>query len=295
MNIRDLEYLTTLARLNHFGKAAAACHVSQPTLSMQIKKLEQTIGVDLFERGRRSLRLTPAGEQIVERAEAILKEVKAIHDIGRQHVNPFEGQLTLGAFPTLAPFVFPRMVPGLNERHAALRLFLIEEKSDEILRRLRSGKLDMALLALPVDAKDLDHALVFEEPFMVAVSIDHPLARKKSVPLEQLRQESILLLEDSHCLTGQALEVCTWLGSEQNLSFRATSIETLRQMVASNLGVTLVPRMAALDPHPQLAYLRISSKQPPGRKIALFWRKSAPFAKIGNILAQNMKEILEND
>lgn len=290
MNLRDLEYLVTLSRLKHFGKAADACHVSQPTLSMQIKKLEETLGTPLLERGRRDLRLTSAGEQIVQRAENILNEAKSIRDIARSHQNPFDAELTFGAFPTLAPFIFPRIVPYLNEQHPNLKLFLIEEKTEELIRRLRQGALDMALLALPVEASDLEYEFVFKEPFCVAVSTQNPLSKQKSVRLEDLRQESILLLEDSHCLSGQALEVCSWLGAKENRNFRATSIETLRQMVASNLGITLVPQMATTTHYPSLTYLPIKADSVPGREIGLFWRKTSPFEKVGRQLATEIRD-----
>jgi len=289
MNIRDLEYLTALARLQHFGRAARACNTSQPTLSMQIKKLEETLGIPLFERGRRRINLTPAGAAIVARAENILQETQAIRDIARQHRDPFTGTMTLGAFPTLAPFLLPRIVPALNKNHPSLKFFLIEEKTAELVKRLQAGTLDMALLALPVEADDLEHAKVLEEPFLVALAKKNPLSAKKSIRLEELRKETLLLLEDSHCLTGQALEVCTWAGTAESRSFRATSLETLRQMVASNLGVTLVPEMAAAVALPSLVYRPLEPST--GREIGLFWRKSSPFGGSFRKIAAEIKSV----
>lgn len=277
MNIRDLEYLLAVARLQHFGKAAEACHVSQPTLSMQIRKLEDTLGLPLLERTRGAVRLTAAGKDIAACAEIILKETKNIQDIAKRHRDPLSGSLTLGAFPTLAPFLFPRIVPALNKKFPDLQLYLVEEKTSELIKRLREGIIDLALLALPVAADDLAHAPVLEESFLVALAKDNPLSAKPSVPLEDLRRQNLLLLEDSHCLTGQALQVCTWAKGEQSLGFRATSLETLRQMVASNLGVTLVPEMAAGITLPSLVYRPLTSSTPPRRAIGLFWRKSTPF------------------
>ena len=170
MNLRDFEYLVTVARLQHFGRAALAYNVSQPTLSMQIKKLEETLGLPLVERGRRSVTLTAAGKDIVMRAENILREAKAIRDIARQYHDPFTGTMTLGAFPTLAPFLFPHIVPKLNKAHPKLKLFLVEEKTPELIQRLRAGTLDIALLALPVEADDLEYMKVLEEPFLIALS-----------------------------------------------------------------------------------------------------------------------------
>jgi LysR family hydrogen peroxide-inducible transcriptional activator len=292
MNLRDFEYLAALARLQHFGKAAEACNVSQPTLSMQIKKLEDTLGLPLLERGRRNVSLTEAGRDILARAENILREAKAIRDIARQYHDPFAGDMTLGAFPTLAPFLFPRIVPKLNKAHAQLKLFLVEEKTPELIERLRAGTLDMALLALPVAADDLEHVKVIEEPFMVALSAQNPLSGKKSIRIEDLRRETLLLLEEGHCLTGQALEVCTWVKTDESRSFRATSLETLRQMVASNLGVTFIPKMATSISLPSLIYRPFEASLKAGREIGLFWRKTSPFAKAYAQVAREIKSLV---
>ena len=290
MNLRDFEYLVTVARLQHFGKAALACNVSQPTLSMQIRKLEDTLGLPLLERGRRSVSLTAAGKDIVMRAENILRETRAIRDIARQHHDPFTGTMTLGGFPTLAPFLFPRIVPKLNKAHPKLKLFLVEEKTPELIQRLRAGTLDIALLALPVEAEGLDHVKVLEEPFLVALSKENSLSSKKSIRLEDLRKETLLLLEEGHCLTGQALEVCTWVGAEENSSFRATSLETLRQMVASNLGVTFIPKIAATISLPSLVYRPLDASLKSGREIGLFWRKTSPFSAAFRRVASEIKQ-----
>ena len=291
MNLRDFEYLLAVARLKHFGKAAAACNVSQPTLSMQIKKMEEILGIPLLERGRGAIRLTLAGQEIAARAENILNETKAIRDIARQHRDPLAGTMTLGAFPTLAPFLFPRIVPGLNQSFPGLRLYLVEEKTAELIRRLRAGTLDLALLALPVAADDLDHVKVLDEPFLVALAKENPLSKKTAVKLDDLRKETLLLLEDSHCLTGQALQVCTWAASRESREFRATSLETLRQMVASNLGVTLVPRMATEAAAPAVVYRRLEASSRPRREIGLFWRKTSPFAGAFTQLAGEIKRL----
>jgi LysR family transcriptional regulator, hydrogen peroxide-inducible genes activator len=290
MNLRDFEYLLAVARLRHFGRAAAACNVSQPTLSMQIKKLEDTLGLPLFERGRGDVRLTLAGQDIAARAENILNETKAIREIARQHRDPLAGSLTLGAFPTLAPFLFPRVVPGLNKAFPDLKLYLVEEKTAELLRRLRAGSLDLALIAIPAGESDLDHIKVLEEPFLVAVSKENPLASKRAIDLNDLRKETLLLLEDSHCLTGQALQVCGWAASKEAREFRATSLETLRQMVASNLGVTLVPQMAEA-PAASLAYRPLAPSARAGREVGLYWRKSSPFAAAFTKLAAEIERL----
>lgn len=294
MNLRDLEYLYVLSQLRHFGRAAAACNVSQPTLSMQIRKLEKTLDVPLVERGGPKgphgggVALTPAGREIARHAETVLAEAQAIRHIARQQHDPLAGTLTLGGFPTLAPFLFPRLMPRLKAAYPRLRLFLVEEKTQDLIAALRAGTLDLALLAMPVEANDLVHVPVLQESFRVALSTENPLSKKKAIPLEDLRQETLLLLEDAHCLTGQALDVCAWARRGHAEGFHATSLETLRQMVASNLGVTLVPEMATEIALPSLAYRPLAGAAQAGRRIGLYWRKSSPFGEAFKKLAKEI-------
>jgi len=241
MNLRDLKYLVALADHKHFGRAAAACFVSQPTLSTQIRKLEDELGVPLVERAPRKVMLTPAGREAADRARRIVAEVEQMKEAARRSQDPEAGTVRLGIFPTLAPYLLPHVIPRVRERFPHLELLLVEEKSDELLTRLREGRLDAAILALPVLDDQLHTEFLFEEPFVLAVPGQHPLASRSSLTLDELSEQRLLLLEDGHCLREQALDVCRLSGAHEKTGFRATSLETLRQMVAANVGATLLP------------------------------------------------------
>ncbi len=277
MNLRDLKYLVALADLRHFGKAADACFVSQPTLSTQIRKLEDELGVALVERAPRKVMLTAAGQDVVLRARRIVAEVEQMKESARRSRDPESGSMRLGVFPTLGPYLLPHIVPQLRERFPQLELLLVEEKSDVLLQRLRDGKLDAALLALPVHDEQLHAELLFEEPFVFAAPQRHPLAARASVSMAQLSDETLLLLEDGHCLRDQALDVCRLSGANEKSGFRATSLETLRQMVAAGVGVTLLPALSVQAPVAQPPNIRVVPfrKPAPSRRIALVWRKSS--------------------
>ena len=277
MNLRDLKYLVALADLRHFGKAADACFVSQPTLSTKIRKLEDELGVALVERAPRKVMLTAAGQDVVLRARRIVAEVEQMKESARRSRDPESGSMRLGVFPTLGPYLLPHIVPQLRERFPQLELLLVEEKSDVLLQRLRDGKLDAALLALPVHDEQLHAELLFEEPFVFAAPQRHPLAARASVSMAQLSDETLLLLEDGHCLRDQALDVCRLSGANEKSGFRATSLETLRQMVAAGVGVTLLPALSVHAPVAQPPNIRVVPfrKPAPSRRIALVWRKSS--------------------
>lgn len=275
MNLRDLGYLVALADHRHFGRAAEAAFVSQPTLSTQLRKLEAELGVELVERNPGKLLLTDAGARIVERARVVLAEVEEIRRIARHATDPESGTLRLGLFPTLAPYLLPHVVPHLHARYPDLELLLVEEKTDEILDRLRAGKLDAGILALPIHDPELEHEVLFTEDFVLAVPATHPLAESEgAVSPSVLATEDVLLLEEGHCLREQALAVCTVAGAQERRGFRATSLETLRQMVAAGVGTTLLPELAVRPPVPESSAVRILRfREPvPRRTIALFWR-----------------------
>jgi LysR family hydrogen peroxide-inducible transcriptional activator len=277
MNLRALKYFVTLADLKHFSKAAEACFVSQPTLSTQIKNLEEELGIQLVERSPKNIMLTPTGEEIALRAQQILSDVEQIRTIARLSQNPNEGVLRLGLFPTLAPYLLPHVIPQLRKHYPKLRLQLSEEKTEDILRLLQRGSLDAALLALPVPSEGFELEILFKEPFVVAVPAGHELAHKKRVSLEDLRGNELLLLEEGHCLREHALEVCALAGAHERVDFHATSMETLRQMVAANVGITLMPTLAVKPPIAQTDNLIIRkfSGTAPSRTIALVWRSSS--------------------
>ena len=287
MNIRDLQYLVAVAELQHFGRAAERCHVSQPTLSMQIRKLEDQLGVSFFERAGRRVLVTPAGEQVVERARLLLREYDELQALARRLKDPSAGQYRLGVFPTLAPYFLPRIVPAIHAEFPQLRLVLLEEKTELLLARLRRGQVDIALLALPVAGDDLCVMDLFEEPFCLAVSERHPLANRKAVSSADLQDESLLLLDEGHCLREQALEFCKMNTLEESREFRATSLGTLIQMVATDMGITLVPEMAAREAPRTLRFIPFRDPKP-HRRIGLVWRRKSSqqpfFERLGALM-----------
>ncbi|GAB3744479.1 DNA-binding transcriptional regulator OxyR [Lysobacter olei] len=293
MNLRDLTYLVALADHKHFGRAAEACFVSQPTLSTQIKKLEDELGVALVERAPRKVMLTPAGREIASRARQIVADVEQMKEVARRSRDPEAGTVRLGLFPTLGPYLLPHVVPCIRARFPRLELLLVEEKSSEILADLRTGKLDVGLLALPVHDDQLHTEFLFDEPFLLAVPEAHPLARRKDLALDDLARERLLLLEDGHCLRDQALDVCQLAGASEMSGFQATSLETLRQMVAANVGVTLLPALAVKPPVARSSDIHlIGFRDPqPSRQIAMVWRRSSAMQEFLMELARVFREL----
>ncbi len=285
MNIRDLHYLVTVAETLHYGKAAKACNVSQPTLSMQLKKLEDTLGVQLFERTNKQVQLTAIGADIVLRARRILAEVAQIKLAADAAHDPMTGSLRLGLFPTLAPYLLPSLMPLLRESFPKLTLLLTEEKTPTLLHQLETGALDCALLALPITNDSLATAHLFDEPFLLAVGRGHHLAPRKSVRVGDLSLENVLLLEDGHCLRDQALAVCHRVGVGESNNFRATSLETLRHMVASSDAVTLIPELATRDRDASMRYIPFAEPAP-SRAIGLIWRKTSARAPLFEAMAK---------
>jgi LysR family hydrogen peroxide-inducible transcriptional activator len=288
MNLRALQYLVKLAELRHFSKAADACFVSQPTLSTQIMKLEDELGVALVERIPRKVQLTPVGEEIAQRARHVLRDIEQIKLTARRSRDPETGLLRLGLFPTLAPYLLPHIMPLLRKRFPELKLQLAEEKTEDLLSQLDNGKLDAAMLALPIHAEGLEVEVLFEEPFVFAAPAGHELAQRKHISMSDLDGEQLLLLEDGHCLRDQALEVCALAGAHERVDFHATSMETLRQMVAADVGVTLMPVLAVKPPIPatENLVLRPFKSPPPRRTIALVWRRSSPLGPLMKNLAE---------
>lgn len=293
MNLRDLRYLVALADHKHFGRAAAACFVSQPTLSTQIKKLEDELGVALVERAPRHVMLTPAGRDAAERARVVIAEVEQMKEAARRTQNPEAGTVRLGIFPTLGPYLLPHVVPRIRQRFPQLELLLVEEKTDVILRQLREGKLDAGVLALPLHDDQLHTEFLFEEPFLLAVPESHPLAARDTLTMRDLSQESLLLLEDGHCMREQSLDVCHLAGASEKTGFRATSLETLRQMVAANVGITLLPMLAVQPPVAPSRDIRLVPFRdpPPTRRIAMVWRRSSAMSEFLSKLATVFREL----
>lgn len=291
MNFRALQYFVKLAELKHFSKAAEACFVSQPTLSTQIRKLEEELGVSLVERAPRHIMLTPIGEDIAHRARHVLRDIDHIKTAARRSKNPATGTIKLGIFPTLAPYLLPHVIPGIREKFPELKLQLAEEKTEDILGMLDQGRLDAGLLALPVNDPGLEIEVLFEEPFVTAMPAGHPLSDKTTISLKDLEGEELLLLEEGHCLREHALAVCELAGAHERVDFHATSMETLRQMVATNAGVTLMPVLAVKPPIPKTDNIAIRPFAPPApsRTIVLVWRSSSPLGKFLRQLAESLK------
>jgi LysR family hydrogen peroxide-inducible transcriptional activator len=273
MNIKDLRYLVAVAELGHFGQAAEQCYVSQPTLSGQIKKLEQELGIILFERTNRRVLLTDIGGQIAKSARRILREVDDIHDLAASSLDPLSGKFRLGAFPTLAPYVFPSIVEKVRKSLPDLRLILIEEKTATLVDKLRHGDIDAALLALPVHDDFLVTHSLFNDEFYLAVPTNHELTRHDTIDQSTLRNHRLLLLEEGHCLRDQALEICQLNGISEEYDFRATGLETLRQMVRAGSGITFIPEIAKRNDESGIQYIPFTSPVP-ARTIGLVWRKT---------------------
>ncbi len=288
MNLNDLRYLVAVADHRHFGRAAAACFVSQPTLSTQLKKLEQELGVPLVERSPRHVMLTPVGERIVEHARTVVTEADGIREIARRAIDPETGRLTIGIFPTLGPYLLPHVVPAIRARFPRLELLLVEEKTEVVLHRLQEGTLDVGILAQPVHGRNLHEEPLFEEEFVLAVPADHPLAAEQEpVDTSVLAGHRLLLLDDGHCLRDQALEVCHLSGAAERDDFRATSLETLRQMVNAGVGITLLPELSVRPPVATPADVRLLrfADPAPSRRIAMYWRTSSPLGELLGELA----------
>lgn len=277
LKLKDLRYLVALADTRHFGRAAARCFVSQPTLSAQLRKLEDYLGVKLVERQPKRVTLTEIGEQVVTRARRVLQECDEIVSLAHRDRDPLTGKLKVALIPTIGPYLLPRAAPAIRRSLPKLKLLLYEHQTAPLLEKLRAGEVDLGILALPVDLEGLDSRTLFDEPFSVALPTQHPLAAKSAIAPGDLKGQTLLLLEDGHCLRDQALEVCSGIDVRESQDFRATSLETLRQMVAAGLGVTLLPEMATRSPfgNPRTIAVRPFARPVPTRRIGAAWRKSS--------------------
>jgi len=275
IKIRELEYLDAIERYKHFGKAAEACHVSQPTLSGQIIKLEEQLGVTLIERHRRNIMLTPAGNQLLAKARTVLNAAYDLEVTAKTLGDPLSGELHLGLIPTLAPYLLPHIMPGLIAGLPKMNFFLHEQQTSDLVQALDQGKLDALILPWLDDMTDFEAYDLFEEPFVLAVNKRHPLAKKKRVKLTDIKGCHVLTLEDGHCLRDQALGYCFSAGADEDKRFQATSLETLRYMVASGIGITLLPKLSVVDQRENSDIVYIPFQQPaPTRRIVLLIRQN---------------------
>jgi LysR family hydrogen peroxide-inducible transcriptional activator len=282
--LRQLRYLVAVVERCHFGQAAAACNVSQSTLSASIQELEELLGAPLLERTKRSVVPTALGRNVAERARGLLKGAEDLMDAGQAARDPLSGRLHLGVIPTISPFLLPRAMPRLRESFPKLQLYLREDQTARLLERLDSGELDAVLLALPYALGDLEVMDLGEDRFSIIYPAGH-------VPAASLADENLLLLEDGHCLRDQALAACELEGARRNAGFNGTSLHTLAQMVANGLGVTLMPQMAldagilrGLD-----VTVRPLVGAVPHRRIGLVWRRSSARAETFRALGGALK------
>lgn len=290
MNLRDLNYLVALAEYRHFGKAAKACSVSQPTLSIQLKKLEHTLGLTLFERGQKKVLITASGLRIVEQAKQIGHAVDELKRLAQLAKDPFSAELRLGVIPSLCPYLLPHILPGIKQELPKLTLYLYEDKTENLLIQLNQGNLDAVVLALPVPHKRLYLRTLFKEPFFLIVPSSLSLQSKK-LHLKDLNQHNLLLLEEGHCLREQALEVCHKKSNlKERTNYRATSLETLRHMVGAGAGITLLP-LLALETQPLIANIPLDSPVPE-RKIGMLWRKESALDLCCKKIATRIENII---
>jgi LysR family hydrogen peroxide-inducible transcriptional activator len=277
LKLKDLRYLVALADTRHFGRAAAKCFVSQPTLSAQLRKLEQNLGVQLIERQPRRVSLTAAGEEVTRHARQMLETGEAILTLAQTRRDPLAGQLRLALLPTIGPYLLPQVALKLRKALPRLELMLYEYQTAPMLEHLHAGEIDVGLLALPVHDEALVSRELYEEPFVLALPESHRLATRAQVRVADLAGETLLLLEDGHCLRDQALEICARSDVREKQDFRATSIETLRQMVAAGVGITLLPALASRGAyaHARGIAIRAFARPIPSRRIGAVWRKSS--------------------
>jgi LysR family hydrogen peroxide-inducible transcriptional activator len=294
MNIRDLQYLVAVADHGHFGKAANACFVSQPALSMQIKKLESHLGVTLIERTSKSVLLTDTGILIAAQARRILNQVEEVRETARAAMNVFSGDIRIGIFPTLSPYLLPLIVPKLSKRFHKLSFHLIEAQTATLIENLQEGKIHAAFLAAPVDTPAFHHSELFEEEFFLAIPAKHALNFKKTISQRDLMDEKLLLLEEGHCMREQALSLCKTMKMTERHNFRATSLETLRHMITAGVGMTLMPKLACHFESKTVSYLPFQHPKPV-RTVGLYWRESSAKDIVLREIAMQIRIILAAD
>jgi LysR family hydrogen peroxide-inducible transcriptional activator len=291
-SVRQLECLVAVSKHLNFRAAARDCHISQPALSAQIARLEETLGVTLFERNRRRVLLTPVGEVVMERAKKLLADLDDLDVLARGHADPLAGQLRLGVIPTIAPYLMPRVMPKLRAVCPNLELLIREEQTARSLELLGEGKLDAVLLALEAELGEVSTLPLFRDPFVFAAAAGHPLAQRKSVKTADLQSQRVLLLEDGHCLKDQAWAICQAEGVKSIVDFRATSLGTLAQMVSTGAGITLLPQLSVptVGAFPGIV-VRPFAKPVPYRTIGLVWRPTSPRRELFEAVADVLRRL----
>jgi len=281
MTLTELRYIVAVARVRHFGRAAETCFVSQPTLSVAVKKLEDELGVTLFERNPGEVSVTPAGQKILEQAQRVLEEAARIREIAAAGRDPLAGPLRLGAIYTIGPYLLPKLIPILRRLAPAMQLYIQENFTQRLGQALKGGEVDVILVALPFNEPGIVTRAVYDEPFLVAVPKGHRWEGRKRVSSEELTRESLLLLGEGHCFRDQVLDICHAVRSKERSAIARTveggSLETIRQMVAGGVGVTVLPS-TSISPSSGSDLIRILpfARPVPSRRVGLAWRRSFP-------------------
>ena len=296
MTLTELRYIVAVARERHFGRAAHSCFVSQPTLSVAIKKLEEELGVQLFERGPGEVTVTPIGQRVVEQAQRVLEEAAHVKDIAQSAQDPLAGPLRLGAIYTIGPYLLPKLIPVLRKRAPTMQLLIQENYTHKLAEALKQGEADVIVVALPFAEPGVATRAVYDEPFVVALPQGHPLEKKKHISADELSRESLLLLGTGHCFRDQVLDLCSTVRRGPRGALARTmeggSLETIRQMVAGGVGVTVLPAtsMTANDAGSELIRMRPFARPVPDRRVVLAWRKSFPRPQAIEALRQAILE-----
>ncbi|ERP93218.1 MULTISPECIES: hydrogen peroxide-inducible genes activator [Marinobacter] len=296
MTLTELRYVVTLARERHFGRAAERCHVSQPTLSVAVKKLEDELGIPLFERSKSSIRVTETGQRIIEQAQRVLDQVGVIKDMAQDGKNQLNSPLKVGAIYTIGPYLFPHLLPELRRAAPEMPLYIEENYTANLRQKLRHSDLDAIIIALPFEEPEVVTMPLYDEPFVVLLPADHPLTAKDEITADELSREQLLLLGPGHCFRDQVLESCPPLvdaitkradGDKPDLVTEGSSLETIRHMVASGLGITVLPLSAAtgMKYHEDILAVRPFAAPVPFRTVALAWRVTFPRPKAIDVLS----------
>ncbi|RUM51872.1 MAG: hydrogen peroxide-inducible genes activator [Marinomonas sp.] len=294
MTLTELKYIVMLAEEKHFGRAAERCHVSQPTLSVAVKKLEDELGAAIFERSKSSVYITPIGEQIVAQARRVLEQANMIKELASSGKNQLRGPLKVGAIFTIAPYLFPSMIPELKRIAEGMPLLIEEDLTENLRPKLRNGELDAIIVALPFREPDVVTRPIYEEEFVVLMPKDHPWTQLEHISTDQLTTDNLLLLGKGHCFSDQVMEACPIVGenelNEGHTIVNGSSLETIRYMVSSGLGVTVLPKSAVTHLDEQILAVRPFKSPVPKRTVALAWRASFPRPKAIESLSQSIKE-----
>lgn len=293
MNIRDLEYLIALADTKHFRKAADNCGVSQPTLSGQIRKLEDELGTILLERTSRKVLFTQAGLTLVEQAKAVLREVKVLREMASNQGKEMSGPLHIGVIPTLGPYISPIILPALKARYPELDLYIYEIQTSTLVEQLESGQLDCGIVALGKESEPFIEVPIFREKMLLAISSSHPWAAQNCLDLQWLRDKEMLMLDDGHCLRTHTMDYCLSIGAKENKRIKANSLETLRNMVAAGVGMAFMPALAAqVSSKENIRYLEFTEPEP-YRAIGLIYRPGSPLRLRYERLAKEIKQLMD--